>query len=383
MQTTSSAQHPEKQRLFYLDNLRTFLTALVICHHTGIAYGAPGGWYYIAPPSEGSIAPVLLTFIAIINQSFFMSLFFMVSAFFTPPSYDRKGPNQFLKDRFIRLGIPLLVYFFLLNPSLMYVVFRLDGRTQESYLGFMSHSIIGESGLGPLWFVLTLLIFASVYVALRVAARASRKKQRTLPLPTNRQILIIVIGIGLINFLVRLRFPLGWQILNLQIPYFPLYICMYIFGVWAYRYSWLDSLRAGQANLWFGVSVGLIVLLPVIMVLGGASDGGAEAFKGGAHWQAFVYALFDPVLCVGISMKLLLVFRNRFNTENGLTRRMARSAYTVYIIHPYFVVCGTFLFVGLPLDPMIKYMALCPLAIATCFIVSNVIRQAPLLRRVL
>jgi len=312
-----------------------------------------------------------------------MSLFFLVSAFFTPPSYDRKGPNQFLKDRFIRLGIPLLVYFFLLNPSLVYVVFRLDGRTRESYLGFMIHNIIGESGLGPLWFVLTLLIFASVYAALRVAARGSKKKGRTLPLPTNRQIFAFVTGIGLFTFLVRLRFPLGWEILNLQLPYFPLYICMYIFGVWAYRYSWLDSLRAEQANLWFGVSVGLIALLPVIMALGAASDGGAEAFKGGAHWQAFVYAALDPVLCVGISMKLLLVFRNRFNEENGLTRRMARSAYTAYIIHPYFVVCGTFLFVGLPLDPLIKYTALCPLAVAACFAVSNVIRQTPLLRQVL
>jgi surface polysaccharide O-acyltransferase-like enzyme len=382
-QATSSARQPEKQHLFYIDNLRVFLTALVMCVHAAVAHGGPGSWYYTVPPPEGGIALVLLTMFIAISQTFFMSLFFMVSAYFTRLSYDRKGPRVFLKDRLARLGIPLLTYFFLLNPTLEYIIYRYKGETQASYFSFMIHNIIRESGTGPLWFVLTLLIFAAVYVVLRVTARGSKKKELTLPLPTNRQILVFVIGVGLITFLVRLRFPVGWNILDLQFAYFPLYMCMYIFGVWACRFSWLDDLRAKQANLWFGVSVGLIALIPVIMALGGALDGSTEAFEGGPSWEAFVYATWEPVLCVGISMKLLLVFRNRFNRENGLTRRMARSAYTAYIIHPYFVVCGTFLFVGLPLDPLTKFIALCPLVVAACFVVSNVIRQAPLLRRVL
>jgi hypothetical protein len=383
MQATSSAQQHEKQRLFYLDNLRTFLTALVICHHTAIAHAATGSWYYVPPISGDSIAPIVLTMLTAINQAFFMSLFFMVSAYFTPPSFSRKGAKQFLKDRFIRLGIPLVVYFFLLNPAVVYLVFRFQDRTQESFPAFMIHNSIRYSGFGPLWFVLTLLIFAVVYVALQVTARDRTKNERKLPPPTNRQILVFVIGIGLFTFLVRLQFPVGYAILNLQIPYFPLYICMYIFGTWACRYSWLDSLQAKQANLWFGLSVGLIALLPVIMVLSGALQSGTEAFEGGATWQSYAYAAWEPVLCVGISMKLLTMFRDRLNSENGVTRRMARSAYTAYIIHPFFVVFGTYLFVGLPLDPLIKFIILCPLAVSACFVVSNVIRQAPLLRRVL
>jgi hypothetical protein len=298
-------------------------------------------------------------------------------------SYDRKGPRQFLKDRVMRLGIPLLVYVFLLNPSVVYLVFRFEGRTQENYFDFMIHNIIRESGVGILWFVLVLLIFAAVYVALRVTARGSEKKRRTVPLPTNRQILVFVIVVGLITFLVRLRFPAGWEILNIQIPYFPLYISMYVFGVWASRFSWLDDLSRKQANLWFGVSVVLIALMPVIMALGGALEGSTEAFEGGPSWQALAYAMLEPFLCIGISMKLLLVFRNRFNRANGLTRRMARSAYAAYILHPFFVVCGTFLVAGLDVDPLLRFVILCPLAVASCFAVSNVIRQAPLLRKIL
>lgn len=382
-QASSAVQQTDKQRLFYLDNLRTFLTALVICHHVATAHATLGGWYYIIPPPAGSIASVVLTIFIGINQAFFMSLFFMVSAFFTPLSYDRKGPVPFLKDRLARLGIPLLVYSFVLSPSLKYLAYCFTETNPKGYLDFMIHNFVREASPGPLWFVLSLLIFATVYVFIRFATRIREQEKYTLPPPTNLQILVFVFGIGLITFLVRLRFPVYWAIFDLHLGFFPLYICMYIFGVWACRFSWLDNLRSKQANLWFGISVGFIVFIPVVMALGGALDGGTEAFEGGASWQAYVYAAYEPVLCVGISMKLLLIFRNRFDRQNGLTRRMAKSAYTAYIIHPFFVVCGTFLLAGLPLDPLIKVVVLCPLAVASCFAASNAVRQAPLLRRVL
>jgi len=378
-----AAQAADKSRLAYLDNLRTFLTALVICHHSAISQGASGGWYYVVPPPEGSLAPILLTIFAAINQAFFMSLFFAVSAFFTPRSYDKKGPASYMKDRLARLGIPLVAYFFVLNPSVVYLVYRFAGRTQDGYLDFMLHSGIYKTGTGPLWFVMTLLIFAALYAALRITASGSEMAARARSLPTNRQVLGFVIGVGLFTFLVRLWFPAGWAIIGMQLGYYPLYVCMYVFGVWASRHSWFDDLQPKQANLWFYVSLGLIALLPVLMVLGGALKGGTQIFMGGASWQAYAYAAWEPVLCVGISMKLLVLFRARCNRENGATRRMARSAYTAYILHPFFVVCGTYLVTHLPVDPLVRFVALCPLAVGTCFLVSNAVRQAPLLRRIL
>lgn len=37
---------PIKLRYHYLDKLRVFLICVVIFHHTAIAFGASGGWYY-------------------------------------------------------------------------------------------------------------------------------------------------------------------------------------------------------------------------------------------------------------------------------------------------------------------------------------------------
>ncbi|HEY0088195.1 MAG TPA: acyltransferase family protein, partial [Candidatus Lokiarchaeia archaeon] len=90
-------------RMLFVDNLRILLTILVLAHHTMITYGAAGGWYYRDPYTD-ELTSIILTICVAFNQAFFMGLFFFISAFFVPGSYDRKGPTQFLKDRFIRLG---------------------------------------------------------------------------------------------------------------------------------------------------------------------------------------------------------------------------------------------------------------------------------------
>ncbi len=63
------------QRLYYVDNLRTFLAVLVVLHHAGQPYGPGGGWWIPAEPPQPIDTLVLGAFFAI-NMSFFMGLFF-------------------------------------------------------------------------------------------------------------------------------------------------------------------------------------------------------------------------------------------------------------------------------------------------------------------
>jgi len=105
----------ERPRLFYIDNLRILLIVLVVLHHLAITYGAPGDWPY----REGQpdmVASVVFALFGAINQAFIMGFFFMISGFFTPGSYDRKGGGPFLKDRLLRLGIPVLFYIVIIDP---------------------------------------------------------------------------------------------------------------------------------------------------------------------------------------------------------------------------------------------------------------------------
>jgi hypothetical protein len=352
-----------------------------------IAFGAPGGWYYVAAAPTDVVSFVLLTMFVAVNQAFFMSLFFFVAAFFTPQSLDKKGVRRFIKDRLMRLGIPLAVYFFFLHPSVVYLAQLFKGQIEPGYFRFMAARLLTCVSPGPMWFVLALLMFTAVYVAVYVAVFAWRQRRGAfslrIPFPDNRRILVFIVGIGFATFLLRLKCPLGTEILNLQIAYFPLYIAMFVFGIFAYRSSWLEEIQTRQTALWFRTALVLIFTLPLILVLGGALKGASDAFRGGPHWQAYVYAAWEPFVCVGISLKLVTLFRARLNITNRITQHAAKSSYTAYIIHPFFVVTGTYLAKAWPLPSLAIVLLVCPLVVVACFLSADLIRQLPLLNKIL
>jgi peptidoglycan/LPS O-acetylase OafA/YrhL len=100
----------QSKKILYIDNLKVGLMCLVVVQHALITYGVKAGWYYTERTTlNGAIIPMDL--LAVINQSFFMGLFFFLSAYFMPGSYDKKGAARFVKDRLVRLGIPFGILF--------------------------------------------------------------------------------------------------------------------------------------------------------------------------------------------------------------------------------------------------------------------------------
>ncbi|MFN2244527.1 MAG: acyltransferase family protein, partial [Anaerolineae bacterium] len=159
-------------RLAFVDNLRVFLTILVILHHLMITYAGTGSWNY-NEKREDVVTSALGGWFCATNQSYFMGLFLLISAYFVPGSYDRKGPRRFLKDRLIRLGIPLALYGWVINPLFVWEFsYRDTGLSFWHYFPgqyFRTNALIGH---GPLWFIEVLLIFSLVYVVGRLATRS-------------------------------------------------------------------------------------------------------------------------------------------------------------------------------------------------------------------
>src|SRR5512135_1384592 len=105
----AKAQAVATTRMLYVDNIRLTLTVILVVFHLAITYGAVGSWFYVERPSE-MISSVLLTLFTALNQGYFMGLFYFAAGYFVPISLDRKGTWGFLRDRLIRLGIPLLFF---------------------------------------------------------------------------------------------------------------------------------------------------------------------------------------------------------------------------------------------------------------------------------
>jgi glucan biosynthesis protein C len=387
---TRGAVKGEKSRLLYIDNIRVLLTVLVVLHHMAITYGGPGGWYYHEfTQSPLDLATTLvLTFFVAINQTFFMGLFFFIAGYFTPLSYDRKGSGAFLKDRFLRLGVPILFYMAVLAPVLQYFLAVARGNIALSSGKFFSFYLAGilDLEIGPLWFVETLLFFALGYVLYRALAGGRGARIQKAPgLPDRRTIVLFALAVGLASFLMRIWSPIGmaFPVVNLQFAFFLQYLCMFILGVVAFRSNWLDQVSPAMAKPWLIITVGLIGFLPILYVLVAGPQGDTSAALGGLHWQALLYAVWEQLVGAGMAISLLYIFREKFNRQGSLAAAMSASAYTVFIIHALVVVGVALLFRGYPMHPLLKFFLLAPLAVVVCFVIASRIRKLPLARDIL
>jgi glucan biosynthesis protein C len=375
-------------RLFFVDHLRAALTMLVIIHHLAVTYGVVSAWYYLEPPNDTLTQPLLLLLI-LFNQSFFMGLFFLLAGYFTPSSYDRKGAGAFLKDRLLRLGLPLLAFMVLLAPlsSLLGYSSVLPFIGPQEPLPLWQHYLLTMSP-GPLWFVEALLIFVVCYALWRklTSAQATQDLQASSP-PGYRAILAFILALALTTFALRLWVPIGWSLPILGFPtpaHLPQYISFFILGIVAYRRSWLLSIPDSMGRV--GLAAALITtlfLLPTALIVGAPTDPTQALFTGGPYWQAFVYALWEAISCVGMSLGLLTLFRKRFNRQGAAGRFLSAQAYAVYIIHAPVIVGLAYVLGGFRIYPLLKFALVALIAIPLCFVCAYLLRRLPFARSVL
>ena len=145
-------------RLLYLDNLKVCLTVLVIFHHAGQAYGDGGGWAY-HPSNPAEFMPWIWHFFSVnafmpwiwhffsVNAAFFMGLFFLISGYFVPTSFDKQGAKVFVQKKLIRLGIPLLL------------------------MGGLIAALSGKPEIGHMWYIESLLVFCLIYALIRLICK--------------------------------------------------------------------------------------------------------------------------------------------------------------------------------------------------------------------
>lgn len=376
-------------RLAYIDNLRVYLTILVILHHTAIVYGGSGDW----PVKEGTSnlpTEIVFTLFNAVNQAYFMAVFFLFAGYFTPRSFEKKGPGRFILDRFIRLGIPILVWSVLLAPLQDFIILRFDKHLDVSYLGLV------RNGLGDftirvdhLWFLEALLLFALAYAAYRwLAPRAAPARTlRVYPerFPPTEALWASMFGVTVLTFLVRLASPVGEWTLGLQFGHVVSYVFFFCCGVLAYRGGWFDLLARATARTWGIISLEVIALAPVIMVVGGAlEEGGTDAFEGGIAWQALLNTWWESTLLIGITIWFVRFFRDRVTYHGRLAHSLAASAYTAYIIHPPIVISLTLAMRQVDVPSAAKFAVVGSVAVVLAFALSEfVFRRIPYAKRVL
>jgi peptidoglycan/LPS O-acetylase OafA/YrhL len=370
----------KQPRLRYIDNIRILLICLVITTHTAITFGAQGSWYYTVPDAD-PVAGVVLTVVTALNQAFFMGFFFLISAYFVPGSFDRKGTRRYLSDRMIRLGIPLVVWVLVISPLLDYVVASRVYGYAGSFTDFYPGHFVPFHGfgLGPMWFVFTLLLFDAGYAAWREARRDAPRggDPRPAPRPGFAAIVLFGLALGIVTFAVRVIFPVGteWDLFAIQIPFYPQYIALFLVGLSAARNDWLSSIPAGTGKACGVAALVLAASGPPLLLA--AAGGTLDPLLGGVHWQALLFAAWEQVTGIMIIAGLLWLFSTRLDTQGPVARGAAADTYTVYLIHAPVLLLVSFAIGSLPLPTLQAFALVLGLAIALSFGLAHLIRAIP------
>jgi len=377
-------------RMYFIDNLRWSMMILVVSMHAADTYSPLGNWYYTdrTPLSTGS----LIAFAAwqMYLQSFFMGLLFFIAGYFAPASLDRKGTRQFISDRAFRLGLPVLFYMFVLGPIVEYFLAHSWTSTRPtSFLNeWIKHIRNGEflQENGPLWFCLALLIFSIVYAGVARMKNDSPdcENGRRDP-PGTGTLAVFALSIAIGTFIVRLVLPSGASFLNMHLPDFPQYILLFTAGILTARRQWLFKFSFRTGIRW------LLVILPVgfaawlmIVVGGGALEGQGRAYSGGWHWQSAAMNAWESFTCIALCFGLLVLFRERFNSQPRVAKFLSDNAFSVYVFHPVFVIAVARALHGIPWPPVIKFVLLTATAALLSLVASAaVFRRIPVLHRIL
>ena len=314
------------KRLCYLDNLKVCLTVLVIMHHAGQAYGNGGDWAY-TPSNPAEFMPWIWHFFST-NAAFFMGLYFFISGYFVPRSFDKQGTKQFVHKKLLRLGVPLL------------------------FMGGIISILSGKPEIGHMWFVESLLVFCLIYALIRQWVQPVNEACYSKPTIIGLLVVALLMGVG--SYFIRQIspqdhwiWPFGIIPLPMEPAHYLQYVMMFVLGILAYRFQWLDKMSN---------SVGFMALLIGIALAMG------NYLRDGGPWDAFVwqwFGIYESLMCVFISFGLIWLFREFVSTTSRFWQWCAAQSYGAYMFHLLLMIVlqnamdsiwigafGKFLFIG-------------------------------------
>ncbi|MDA2809860.1 acyltransferase [Nocardiopsis sp. RSe5-2] len=370
------------RRLAYIDNLRILLTVLVVLHHCAVTYGNIPAWYHTEPAQDPTGRA--LDLLVILNQAFFMGMFFLISGLFVPGSADRKGGRRFMRERLVRLGVPLLLFALFLRPLTTVEIYQEYAADAPYWLFY-----IFSWDPGPLWFVETLLVFCLAYVLIRrlrgrrapEAAGTDRsgatgaRPSGAFPGPAAVAGFTAVLIAA--TWAWRIIVPVGsfWPVIGLPTPYFlPQYVLMFAVGVLAYRRGWFA--RIPNAAGWSGLAMAAAgcALLPLSI--------DAPMQVDPLSLQALVDPVYEGLFAVGIILSLLWLFQRLFNRQGPFARFLSANAYAVYFLHAPVLVGIAVLLSGWQAPALAKFAALGALSLPVCWAAAQALRSLPYAKRV-
>lgn len=386
----------KKRRDLSMDYLRTALTLMVLAHHSSLAYTS---WAHFDKEHIFlSTAPIVDTtrwaffdYAENFNDVFFMSLMFFVSGIFVYPALRKHGTMRFIRDRFLRLGVPFAFAVTVLMPIAYYASWQLSGR-DLGFLNFYKWLAVHGFSTGPPWFIWVLLLFDVVLATILAPFKLNLPVAERLMRRLRTRTIAALGGVFVLSAMVYL--PLlsiygfgAWTALFtapfvFQISRIGLYALWFFFGFLVgapglnegllsrdgnlarYWPLWCIGCVAAYNALWFVPKLSLVHELPPLT-------------------QGAIEALLWVASCVASSFGFLAFFRGVALCPWSWMLSLSRSAYVMYLVHYVYVVWMQRLLLGRPIAAAFKFVLVFLATTLLSWLTAQCLLQMPKLKSIL
>ena len=382
-------------RIVALDRARTFITLLVVLHHSVVNYTHFG---------DGDKARWLgFDLVVLFNDSFFMACMFLISGLFVYQSLTKRGPSNFLAGRAWRLGIPYLVSIFVLMPIAYYPTFlryHLPGTTDFNFFHFLWRVFtVGPWPSGPAWFIWALLAFdALVALVWSLAPSVIRGLGKAIYALRYRpgyalvafllfSVIVYVpmhLGVGDAAWFEPDGFPLPIQTSRIF-----LYSGYFLIGVGIGAMDLRSGIFAENSelaarwNIWLAAA---LVFYGAILFLVYVHHNWVNFNAPPLWWRAgygLAFALFSGAMAFAEPGIFLRFAKNITNPLLRLLDAMRPSAYGIFLTHYIFIIWLQYAVYDPPLSPFVKFAIVFVGTLAGSWGTTILLRKIPVIGRMI
>ncbi len=383
-------------RTTWIDNLRSFLTVLVVAHHSSLAYTTfakfdKATYIKSTAPIVDSSRWIGMDIFENFNDIFFMSLMFLISGLFFYRGIKKKGRKIFLADRLIRLGLPFVIVVALIMPLAYYPSFYI-AEQRTSFAAFIHDFIFHQHWPpGPPWFIWILLSFnlvaAFIPIHFYTSAHAVLMKLTKKPFAfLSFFFLVSALAYIPISLNVGQYTWTGIGPFVFQLNRIFLYFFFFLFGSCLGASDWEDQLFSGTRLLNQSSTFWVVLCVVCYNIIGLYSllaPGLVRAGKMDRETGDFIYSLLFVGSCIASSLAFIAVFRKRINKSGKWRKSLSANAYGIYLVHYTFVTWIQFVLLSVPLPVIVKFIVVFLGALLLSWLIIQQVRRTGWVNRMI
>lgn len=337
MQTTSTT------RLNHLDAVRAFALLLGVVFHASLSFMPMFIGWAVMDVNTSGVVPLFV----MVSHSFRLEVFFLIAGFFAHLSFHRQTRSSFLKSRLLRIGLPFVLFGFLLKPLIEtgWIIglnsYRGDLQLLPSlhiaYQNLMANPFSALVG-SHLWFLYYLLVMTLSIMLLRTVLELSPDLSERMGKVCNAALHVLVskkltLPVLIGPTVICLWFMSHWGVdtpdrsLFINLPVFALYFSFFALGWCLHR---VPDLFSGLTTFTWA-KTGLMLLTMVVCVL--LSHYEAQYGHPQYTWLKLSFNLSYAAMMWALVLLFVGVCERLFANPNAAVRYLADSSYWMYLIH--------------------------------------------------